>query len=502
MTAPAKTTLDKDLKSANTLHSAHQNNQVRLQKLSYAAIFMIVVLGLTITDIIPVGGSYWVIVATLIGTYMAMNIGANDVANTMGPAVGSRTLTIIQALLIAAVFNLIGAAIAGGDVVSTVSKGIIDISVIEDPTIFIWAMIAALLAASFWVNIATYLGAPVSTTHSIVGGVAGAGIAAAGFVALNWPVMARIAASWVISPLMGGVLAALILYAIKVLILYRKDMISAARRWVPILVALMASIFSVYLVMKGLKRIYKVDSTFLAIQAIIVFVGALSILKPMINSASLKITNKRSDIAQLFKIPLICATALLAFAHGANDVSNAVGPLAGVISAVQSGNILTKADAPLWILVIGGLGIAIGIYLFGANLMQAVGKRITKLNIIRAYAVALSAATTVIIASAMGLPVSSTHVAIGGIFGVGFLREYLSNRSPASHTENKGKKEEHHTLDALSKHSQKDQKKATRRKLVRRNYFLTIVAAWIVTVPCAALLGALFFFLLRGMLMP
>jgi PiT family inorganic phosphate transporter len=264
----------------------------------------------------------------------------------------------------------------------------------------------------------------------------------------------------------------------------------------------MASVFSVYLVMKGFKRIYKADTTFLAIQAVVVFGLAWVLLKPAIQKASENIRNKRGDIARLFKIPLIFATSLLAFAHGANDVSNAVGPLAGVISAVQSGSIATKAVAPLWILVIGGIGIGIGVYLFGVNLMQAVGKKITKLNIIRAYAVALSAATTVIIASTMGLPVSSTHVAIGGVFGVGFLREFLANRTPrVVAVDLTGPENE--SEDVLQQEPTKKQvKKAKKRKLVRRNYFLTIIAAWIVTVPCAAFLGAMFFYMLRGMMMP
>jgi PiT family inorganic phosphate transporter len=496
-----KTILDKDLNKINTLQSAKYDKGVLALKLGLAALFLMAIFAASFLGIIPAGGSYWIIFATVIGGYMAMNIGANDVANTMGPAVGSKTLTVVQALIVAAVFNFLGAVIAGGDVVSTVSKDIIDVSAIGDTNTFIWAMIAALLAAAFWVNFATAIDAPVSTTHAIVGGVMGAGIAAAGFVAVNWPVMGRIAASWVISPLMGGILAALILYAIKVLVLYKDDMVEAARKWVPVLVALMAAVFSVYLMMKGLKRIWKPGDLFLVTQGASVFVAAWLMLRPVVRKASEGIENKRRAIGKLFKIPLVFATALLAFAHGANDVSNAVGPLAGVISAVQSGAIQTKAVAPLWILAIGGIGIGIGIYLFGIKLIQSVGKKITRLNIIRAYAVALAAATTVIIASTLGLPVSSTHVAIGGIFGVGFLREFLSNRKvntvsiPASLDDSAG-------TQVIKPTSRKKLKKAKKRKLVRRNYFLSIIGAWIVTVPCAAFLGAMFFYMLRGMMMP
>ncbi len=513
MAPTGKSILDKDLKKIDALQASQHDAGILARRLAYAGGFLLVILGLTVSNVIPVGGSYWIIVAALIGGYMAMNIGANDVANTMGPAVGSKTLTIVQALFVAAVFNFLGAIIAGGDVVSTVSKGIIDISAIESADVFIWAMIGALLAAAVWVNLATAIGAPVSTTHAIVGGVMGAGIAAAGFVAVNWPVMGKIAASWVISPLMGGGLAALFLFAIKSLILYQDDMVAAARKWVPVFVALMASIFSVYLVMKGLKRLWKPGDLFLIAQGIVVFGGALALLRPAIHKASQGIENKRGAVGQLFKIPLIFATALLAFAHGANDVSNAIGPLAGVISAVQSGGVATKAAAPIWIFAIGGIGIGIGIYLFGAKLIQSVGKKITRLNIIRAYAVALAAATTVIIASALGLPVSSTHVAIGGVFGVGFLREYLSNRdngriksaavdltSPGDDAE--GTAASVPDVTAAMPLSPKKLKKVLKRKLVRRTYFLTIIAAWIITVPCAAFLGAMFFYMLRGMMMP
>ena len=505
MTVAKKTALDKDLKTVEALRSVKHEQGILIRKLGLAGGFLVGILIASVLGILPAGGSLWVILAAVIGGYMAMNIGANDVANTMGPAVGSKALTVIQALLIAAVFNVFGALVAGGDVVSTVSKGIIDISAIGETNVFIWAMIAALLAAAFWVNLATAVGAPVSTTHAIVGGVMGAGIAAAGMIAVNWPVMGRIAASWVVSPVMGGVLAALILFAIKKLILYTDDMVESSRRWVPVFVALMASIFSVYLVMKGLKRIWKADEIHLAIQSVVVFAVAWMLLRPAIRRASEGIENVRSAIAQLFKIPLVFATALLAFAHGANDVSNAVGPLAGVISAVQSGGVQAKAAAPLWVLGLGGVGIGIGIYLFGSKLMKAVGQTITKLNIIRAYAVALAAATTVIIASALGLPVSSTHVAIGGVFGVGFLREFLTNRTNLAtpnlaRANNGGINNGGANIDDPI--IQKKLKKAKKRKLVRRKYFLTIVAAWIITVPSAALLGGLFFYLLRMIMTP
>ena len=191
---------------------------------------------------------------------MALNIGANDVANNVGPAVGAKAMTLFAALIIAAVFETAGAIIAGGEVVSTISKGIVNQAAVADPATLIWAMMAALIACSVWVNLATWLGAPVSTTHAVVGGVMGAGIAAAGFGAVDWNVMGAIAASWVISPVMGGVIAAAFLWFIKSNIIYREDKITAARRWVPVLVSIMAASFTAYLATKGVQKIWKLDA--------------------------------------------------------------------------------------------------------------------------------------------------------------------------------------------------------------------------------------------------
>lgn len=498
MAVKKKTTLDKDLKKVLKLDAVGQQASLQVIKLGLGLLFLTVIYFLTGSDLISTGGNPLVIAASVIGGYMAMNIGANDVANTMGPAVGSRTLSIGGALVIAAVFNVLGAVIAGGDVVQTVSKGIIDVNAIDSTEAFIWAMIAALLAAAVWVNLATYIGAPVSSTHAIVGGVMGSGMAAANFAAVNWPVMSKIAASWIISPLMGGILAAIILFAIKSLVLFQDEKIEAAKRWVPVFVAAMMAIFSVYLVMKGLKKVWQPDTGMLITLGVAVFAASYAVLRPIIARTSVGLENRRREVARLFKIPLIISTCLLAFAHGANDVSNAIGPLAGVISAVASGEVTGTVETPLWVFLIGGVGIGAGISLFGPKLMKLVGEQITKLDPIRAYAVALAAATTVIIASGLGLPVSSTHVALGGVFGVGFLREYLANRDtgiPVSVPDDA------EFADGDTKKLLKRAKKSRKRRLIRRNYIFSIAAAWIVTVPCAAFLGAMFFFMLRGMLL-
>ena len=345
-------------------------------------------------------------------------------------------------------------------------------------------MFAALLSAALWVNLATWIGAPVSTTHSVVGGVMGAGIAAAGMAAVNWPKMSQIAASWVISPVLGGLIAALFLWFIKSQISDKQDKISAARRWVPLLIAIMAGAFATYLSVKGLKKIVKIDlETALLIGAITLAMFYL-ITRPLIRKQSEGMENTKKSVRSLFKIPLVFAAALLSFAHGANDVANAVGPLAAIVHTAQAGEVIAKVSIPIWVMVIGAFGLSFGLLLFGPKLIRMVGEQITKLNPLRAYCVALSAAITVIIASWLALPVSSTHIAIGAVFGVGFFREFHWRISSSKKA-----------LAALKEKelAKAGSKKRTHRKLVRRSHFLTIIAAWIITVPAAALLSGLLF---------
>jgi PiT family inorganic phosphate transporter len=422
-----------------------------------------------------------VVAAAIFGAYMALNIGANDVANNMGPAVGAKALTMGGAIIIAAIFESAGALLAGGDVVSTIAKGIIDPAGIADNRTFIWAMMAALISSALWVNLATFLGAPVSTTHSVVGGVMGAGVAAAGISAVNWPTMAAIAASWVISPVLGGAIAAGFLALIKSRIIYQEDKIAAARKWVPILIAIMAAAFSSYLATKGLKKIIKIDiTTSLAIGATLGMITYF-VTRPIIRYQSIGLENRNKSLKTLFMIPLVFSAAMLSFAHGANDVANAVGPLAAIVHAVEFGDIAAKVTIPSWVMVIGAIGISFGLFLFGPKLIRMVGGQITKLNPMRAYCVALSAAITVIIASWLGLPVSSTHIAVGAVFGVGFFREW--------HMERRAR---------LNRSTMKEGKfvaveERKRRKLVRRSHFMTIVAAWVITVPAAAVLSGVIF---------
>ncbi|NOR58789.1 MAG: inorganic phosphate transporter, partial [Sulfurimonas sp.] len=401
-------------------------------RLGFALFFMIGVLTFSFLSNGGISNNMFLAIAALIGAYMAMNIGANDVANNVGPAVGSKAMTLTTAIIIAAVFEAAGAIIGGGEVVKTIKKGIIDISAFggnADP--FIWAMMAALLAAALWLNFATMMRAPVSTTHSIVGGVMGAGIAAAGFEIVSWSTMAKIAASWVISPVLGGIIAAAFLFSIKKSIVFKDDKVQAAKRYVPIFVAIMSLAFVTYLTLKGLKKIWPqvVETlnmlplvaiemskkptlmtalTFGLIAAVIVYF----FVKAKVSSNTTMLENNKASVNTLFTIPLIFAAALLSFAHGANDVANAIGPLAAINDAVVNGGISSSASIPLWVMGVGALGIALGLALYGPKLIKTVGSEITELDQIRAFSIAMAASITVIIASQLGLPVSSTHIAI------------------------------------------------------------------------------------------
>lgn len=501
-------------------------------RLGCAVLFIVGIMLYANSFVEGVHNSVLLIVAAMIGGYMALNIGANDVANNVGPAVGSKALTLTGAILIAAIFEAAGALIAGGDVVSTIKKGIIDPAMIGDTDTFIWVMMGALLAGAVWLNIATSLGAPVSTTHSIVGGVLGAGIAAGGMDIANWGKMGQIAASWVISPVMGGLIAAGFLYLIKRTITYQGDMSKAAARMVPILISLMVWAFGTYLILKGFKKIWKADFHEALLIAFGLATAVYFLVRPRIAKVAHALPSAKASVNQMFTIPLIGAAAMLSFAHGANDVANAVGPLAAINEAVMQGVVASKASIPLWVMLVGAIGISLGLALYGPKLIRTVGSEITELDQSRAFCIAMAAAITVIIASQLGLPVSSTHIAVGGVFGVGFLREYLKT----SHAKRLDIIRDHHhgedeevvddfltrfeaapvlekgvMLDelkkktaangGLSKKERKSLKRIYRQELVKRSALLKIAAAWVITVPASGLLAALFFFTIRGMML-
>ncbi|MFA5940621.1 MAG: inorganic phosphate transporter [Sinimarinibacterium sp.] len=482
------------------------------------------------------GLSLTMVVAAVFGAYMAMNIGANDVANNVGPAVGARAMTMLQAVIVAAIFEALGALVAGGDVVNTIKSGIINPAQIQDTTTFVWLMMAALLAAALWLNLATWGGAPVSTTHSIVGAVLGAGIAAAGWDVANWSKMTQIAASWIVSPLFGGIVAAAILYAIKRFVVYQSDLMGAARRVVPMLLGLMAWAFVTYLLLKGLNQVMKVPFA-LAIAAGAGAGGATwAGMRRRYAARGHLLGSDREALNRLFTMPLMFAAALLSFAHGSNDVANAIGPLAAIHDTLTTAHIGGTAPVPIWIMVIGALGLSIGLALYGPRLIHTVGSEITEIDPMRAYCIAMSAAVTVIIASQLGLPISTTHVAIGAVFGVGFLREFLKvnyarilleisqhhaaqeaghdeveaflARFELASIEEKGRmlkelKQRSKTgATAISKQERKELRKAYQKNVVKRSVVMRIIAAWIITVPASALMAAVIFYAIRGAMLP
>ncbi len=528
-----------DIQTISTIESASpiQSKKNSLVKFGVAFLFIIIVYIAVSFSHSDIANNNFLIIAAVFGAYMAMNIGANDVANNVGPAVGSNALSMMGAIVIAAIFEASGALIAGGDVVSTIKKGIIDPAMIDNPDIFIWAMSAALLSAALWLNFATYFGAPVSTTHSIVGGVMGGGIAAAGFAIVAWGTIGKIAVSWVISPVLGGLIAALFLYLIKTQIVFKKDKIASAKKMVPILMAIMTIAFFTYILLKGFKKIIKIDFPIALSIGMAVGITVYFLVKPLIANVSKKLKNNRTSVNTLFNIPLIFSAALLSFAHGANDVANAIGPLAAINDAVISGGEFGgKVGIPLWVMAVGAVGIAIGLALYGPKLIKTVGSEITQLDQMRAFSIALAAAITVILASQLGLPVSSTHIAVGGVFGVGFLREYIDNTEAnlikqtkqrfkddqkelekfekefkkLDKKEDKSKKEYQKVIDLMGKieelqelvkDDKKEFKQAKKIKYVKRDALKKIAAAWVITVPVAATLSASLFYMIKGFML-
>lgn len=520
-----------DINDFSQIEKAAGFGRSELFRLGMALLFIVGIMLYSSSFIDDVPGGVMLIVAAMIGGYMAINIGANDVANNVGPAVGSKALSLTGAIIIAAVFEASGALIAGGEVVGTIKKGIIDPALINDTDTFIWVMMAALLAGAVWLNIATAMGAPVSTTHSIVGGVLGAGIAAGGIEIANWGKMSQIAASWVISPMLGGIIAALFLLFIKRTITYQRDMAAAAAKIVPLLVALMVWAFGTYLLLKGFKKIWPMEMITALEIGLAIAVVVYFAVRPLVRRAAASLPNEKTSVNRLFIVPLICAAALLSFAHGANDVANAIGPLAAINEAVLHGAVAAKASIPLWVMMVGAIGIALGLALYGPKLIRTVGSEITELDQSRAFCIAMAAAITVIIATQFGLPVSSTHIAVGAVFGVGFLREYLKTahrgRLHEIRSHHHGEEEEivesfltvfeqasvlekgtmlrqlkaDKAHSGLSKSERKNLKRIYRTELVKRAALLKIVAAWLITVPVSGLFAAIFFFTIRGMML-
>lgn len=487
-----KRTLDKDLDKISYAEDATKHVSRRLVAPGLGVIFVGLVMLFAGVYVFDRPDAVLIVTAAALAGYMAMNIGANDVTNNVGAAVGARAITMGQALVIAAIFEVLGATIAGGEVVQTISSSIVDAVHVPD-AILQWIMMAALTAAALWINLATWLKAPVSTTHAIVGAVIGAGIAAVGPEPVNWQVMIEITSSWITSPLIGGLIAAGLLYLVKTFIIYRDDKIAAARHWVPVMVAAMAGAFLAYMVLQlaPTGRFPPLAITFIGIAG-----GLVSWLaaRPIILRQAQEMENRNSSLRILFRFPLIGSAALLSFAHGANDVSNAVGPLSAIVHSVGIG---TTGHPQLWVLLIGAFGISVGLLLFGPRLIRLVGQQITKLNPMRAYCVATSTAFTVIVASWLGLPVSTTHIAIGSVFGVGFFREWYTRHSRRRIGYMRRKAESW----AIDEPEDPDEHEVRRRYLVRRSHLMTIIAAWVITVPVSAALAAAIYWVMFALFM-
>ncbi len=461
--------------------------------------------------------------AALLGGYMALNIGANDAGNNIGPLVGANVIGLLGAVLFAAVFEAAGAILAGSEVISTIKQGIVSTEQLGDSSTLIRVMLSALLAAALWLNIATLTGAPVSTTHSIVGGVVGASITVAGLSVANWKMLGAITISWGLSPLLGGVIAALLLYLIKRTLLYQKNFSQPAKTVLPLLAGFMAWTFTTYLLMKGLKDSWRLDFPIALICGFTIGLGVYLIVYPIIEQRSSLLTDNRSSLNRLFNLPLLIAAGLLSFAHGSNDIANVIGPIIAIREAIEIAPVNSPGELSLWLLLIGALGIPLGLMLFGRRLIRTLGTEITELNQIRAFCVATSVAITVLLASQLGMPISSTHTAVGAIFGIGFLRETLKSNYAILLEQLKRyhSSRPQHEIDALiasfeqAPYSEKrdmlrslketefknaidpEERKALQRAhhqpLVNRSALVRILLAWVITLPVTSLLASIIF---------
>jgi PiT family inorganic phosphate transporter len=411
-------------------------------------------------------GTIFIVLAIVFGVFMTWGIGANDVANAMGTSVGSGAITIKTAIIIAAIFEFAGAGIAGGHVTKTIRKGIVDPSSIADqPEILVMGMLAALLAAGCWLALASTRGWPVSTTHSIIGALVGFAIAAMGFEAVQWGKISQIVASWVVSPLLGGGIAFALMISIQRLIFNSNQPFQSAVRWGPAYVFLVGFTISLVTMFKGLKHLnidLSVPMSFVVagiIGLVIAFAGSVLIRRVKVDAEADK-TFHFASVERVFAPMIIFTACAMAFAHGSNDVANGIGPLAAVYSLVQSGGELAqKSDLPIWILVIGGAGIVLGLATYGYRVMATIGTQITELTPTRGFCATLAAAITVVLASRTAMPVSTTHIAVGAVMGVGLARGIA----------------------------------AINLQIIRN-----IFVSWIVTLPAGGVLAAVFYFVLKG----
>ena len=410
----------------------------------------------------------YIILAAVLGMFMAFGIGANDVANAMGTSVGSRALTVRQAIVIAGVFEFLGSVVASGQVTDTIRKGIIDTSLLAGaPDLLICGMLASLLAAGVWLLVASWAGWPVSTTHSIVGAIVGFAVIGLGLGAIHWGKIGAIVMSWVVSPVLAGAIAFVLFRSVQRLILDTAEPFARARTYVPLYMFLVGFIVALVTLLKGLKHVGLELSTaqsygYAALcGASLTAIGAVAVRRVKVDPAADQDFHFAS-VERVFGVLMMVTACAMAFAHGSNDVANAIGPMAAVVAVAESGGrIEAESGLQLWILVIGGAGIVLGLVLYGYRVMGTVGTGITDLTPSRGFAATLAAAMTVVLASGTGLPISTTHTLVGAILGVGVARGMA----------------------------------AINMKIVRM-----IVVSWIITLPAGALLAVAFFYLFRAAL--
>lgn len=416
-------------------------------------------------DIITSYGTLLILIAATVGFLMAWGVGANDVANAMGTSVGAKAITIKQAVLIAMVFEFAGAYLAGGEVTSTIRKGIIDSGhFVAQPELLVFGMISSLLAAGIWLLLASYKGWPVSTTHSIIGAIVGFAAVGVSVESVAWGKVAGVVGSWVVTPAIAGVIAYLIFQSAEKLILDTEHPLQNARRWVPVYMGLGAFVMSLVTMLKGLKHIglaLTTDQAYLYSLVVAVLVGSLGVWLIRRIKFDLNATRDQqfTQVERIFAVLMVVTACCMAFAHGSNDVANAIGPLAAVVSVINNdGQIASKATLDWWILPLGAFGIVAGLALFGHRVIRTIGSSITHLTPSRGFAAELAAASTVVLASGTGLPISTTQTLVGAVLGVGIARG----------------------VSALN------------LKVVR-----TVVTSWVVTLPAGAVLSILFFYLLK-----
>jgi len=407
----------------------------------------------------------FIVLASILGLYMTWGVGANDVANAMGTSVGSRAISVKKAIVIAAIFEFSGAFLAGGHVTSTIRSGIIDPALVPSADILVFGMLAALLGAGIWLMVASYFGWPVSTTHTIVGALIGFGVVGLGAHAVEWGQVSGILASWVISPLLGGTIAYLLAQSVRVFILETDRPLVAARRYGPVYVFLMGVLIALVTVWKGLSHLNIELSTGAAVAVALViglitaFIGRVLISRVDVDPGA-ELEFHYAGVEKVFAPLCVFTACSMAFAHGSNDVANGVGPLAAVVSIATTGTVSQQSALPIWILVLGGGGIVLGLATMGYRVMRTIGTKITELTPSRGFCAELAAASTVVIASRLGLPVSTTHIIVGAVLGVGFARGIAA---------------------------------------IDLRVVMGIVTSWIVTLPIGAGLAAFFFFFFRGL---